>query len=96
MDDRLKAYLAQEASNPPRIDQRQIIETLQRRRKRLSLILLSLAGGLWAVLLYAAAFWVGRQCDSHAATMMLLGLSLSYVCAGCFAGVVVKYRKVGF
>ncbi|MDR0897921.1 MAG: hypothetical protein LBN04_08695 [Oscillospiraceae bacterium] len=92
MDDRLHAYIAQEAANPPHIDEKMIVATLQMRRKRFSLIMLSLAGGLWALLLYAAAFWVGRKFDSHAATMMLLGLSLSYIGAGCFAGVVVQYE----
>jgi hypothetical protein len=96
MDDRLKAYMAQEAGSPPRIDEARIAAMLAQRGKRLSLIMLSLAGALWALLLYAAAFWVGKRIDPRAAAVLMLCLSLSYVCAGCFAGLVVRCRKVGY
>jgi hypothetical protein len=96
MEDKLKAYLQSETVKPPRVSENQIIETLSKRRKRLSIIMLSFAGALWTALLYAAAFWLGKEVSPDITTVMLLLLSLGYICAGCFAGIVVKFRKVGF
>ncbi|MDR0890221.1 MAG: hypothetical protein LBM28_06225 [Oscillospiraceae bacterium] len=95
MDDKLGAYFQSAAENPPRINEQQIAETLSLRRKRFSIIMLSLAAGLWALLFYAAALWVGGKVNPDIAKAMLLGMALSYICAGCFAGIVVKHRKVG-
>ncbi|MDR0913571.1 MAG: hypothetical protein LBM65_00135 [Oscillospiraceae bacterium] len=96
MEDKLKAYIQTQAASPPKINERLIIKTLQKRRKRFSLIMLSIAGTLWTILLYSAALWVGKEFSQNIAIFMLFCLTLGYICAGCFAGIVVKFRKVGF
>ncbi|MDR1002153.1 MAG: hypothetical protein LBL82_02640 [Oscillospiraceae bacterium] len=96
MDDKLKAYIQNEAEYPPRINENRIIELTEKRRKRFSLIMFSVAAALWTLLFYAATLWVGREIDAECAAYMMLCLSLSYICAGCFAGIVVKLRKVGY
>ena len=95
MDERLGRYVNSQTQAPPIVSEAAIARELARRARRASTILLSLAALLWTVLLYGYAFILGRE--NHAAGIALLCfLTLGYICAGFFAGIVLKYRKVGF
>jgi hypothetical protein len=96
VEDKLKAYLQTEGEGPPFISEKQIFETMEKRRKRFSIMMLSIAAALWSVLLYGAALWVGSKINQGIAVLMLLGLSIGYICSGCFAGIVVKFGKFSF
>jgi hypothetical protein len=96
MEDKLKAYLQATDEYPPHISEKKIVRTLADRRKRFSIIMLSFAGALWTILLYAAAFWLGKEVSTDICKAVLLCLSIGYICAGCFAGIVVKFRKADF
>ena len=94
MDDKLSAYINRQMQEPPIIDERQIFNEIAQRRKQMYLILLSLAGLLWTMLLYAVSFMVGRE-NQVIGIAMLTIISVGYMCAGWFAGIVIKFRKVG-
>jgi fatty acid desaturase len=96
MENKLKSYIQMESERPPVITQAQIIETLDTRSKRFSVIMLSIAAALWTMLLYATAFWVGSEVSTYMATVMLFGITLGSISAGCFATIVIKFRKVGY
>jgi hypothetical protein len=95
MDESLNGYMNSQPGVPPVITERQIAAVLARRARRASTILLSLASLLWTVLLYGYAFVLGRE-NQAAGIALLCVLTLGYICAGCFAGIVMKYRKAGF
>jgi hypothetical protein len=95
MDEKLYSYFGGQTDNPPYISEREIVRVLEQRRKRLSLILLSLAGLLWTIALYAVSFVLDRENPTLGVTL-LCAISGGYICAGCFAGIVIKFRKVGF
>jgi hypothetical protein len=95
MDKKLNFYFGYQAENPPYISEREIVRVLEQRRKRLLTILLSLAGLLWTIALYAVSFVVGWE-NQTLGISLLCALSGGYICAGCFAGIVIKFRKVGF
>ena len=94
MDEQLSGYFGCQSHQPPFISERQIIKELAQRRKRMYLILFSLAGLLWTLLLYTVSFVVGRE-NQTAGILLLTAISIGYMCAGCFAGIVIKFRKVG-
>jgi uncharacterized membrane protein len=93
MDERLSSYINTQTQPPPLLSERKIVYELARRRKRLYLVMLSLAGLLWAILFYWFSFRVGRQ-NLTVGLALLAALSMGYICAGCFAGAVIKIRKV--
>ena len=95
MDERLDRYINSQAPEPPAVSAAAIARELARRTRRMSTILLSLAALLWTVLLYSYAFVLGRE-NQAAGIALLCVLTLGYICAGCFAGIVMKYRKAGF
>ena len=93
MDEQLRDYIGTPAQTPPVVCEREIVAELARREKRLHLILLSVAGLLWTALLYCFAFMVGLK-NRDAGVAMLVAISVGCTCAGCFAGLVMKFRKV--
>lgn len=93
MDERLSGYINTHIQQPPVLNERIILLELERRKKRLHLALLSLAGLLWAILFYWLSFKVSRENQAFGLAMLVM-LSVSYMCAGCFAGVIIKLRKV--
>ena len=94
MDEKLDGYINSQPQTPPVITEREIVNELAQRRKRLHFILLSLSGLLWAVALYSVSFMVGRQ-NQVIGISLLTAISVGYMCAGCFAVIVIKFRKVG-
>jgi len=94
MDEQLKGYINSQASAMPVINERKLVEELEKRKKRLYLILFSLAGLLWAIALYSVSLLVDTE-NQTAGITLLIAISVGYMCAGCFAGIVVKFRKVG-
>jgi hypothetical protein len=94
MDDKLNHYINSLAETPPCISERQIVKQVEQRRKKLTLILLAVAGLLWTLTFYAASFVVGREYPSWGIAM-LAAISGGYILAGSFAGIVIKLRKVG-
>ena len=94
MDEMLSGYINNQTQAPPVVNERIIINELARRWKRLYLVLLSLAGFLWTALLYHISFMVGRE-NQTAGIALLTAISVGYMCAGCFAGIVMKFRKAG-
>ena len=94
MDEKLRGYINQPDGTPPTIAQARLAERAERDRKRMALVLLSLAGLLWTLVFYGVCFAIGR--DNPAAGIALLSaMSAGYMGAGCFAGIVMKLRKVG-
>jgi hypothetical protein len=93
MDEKLGSYFNAEPGRPPFISEKQIERQLEQRRKRRSLIWLSLAGLLWTLTLYAIAFGFGQR-NAIWGVALLTAISASYICAGCFAGIVIKLRRV--
>ena len=93
MDERLSSYINTQTQPSPPLSERIIVHELARRRKRLYLVLLSLAGLLWAILFYWLSFRVGRE-NQTMGLALLTALSMGNICAGCFAGAVIKIRKV--
>ena len=95
MDEKLSGYINSQPQSPPFINERHIVQELALRKKRLYIIMVSLAGLLWTLLLYTVAFMVGLE-NQTAGIALLTAISIGYICAGWFAGMVLKFRKVGF
>jgi hypothetical protein len=93
MDEKLGAYLGSTVATPPLLTERKIVQLIEQRRKKRVMIWLSLAGLLWMLALYAVAFMVSLQ-NQTVGILLLAALSIGYICAGCFAGTVIKFRKV--
>ena len=93
MDERLSGYINNQIHEPPLVNERQIAAELARRGNRVYLILLSVTGLLWTMLLYVVSFTVGKE-NQTAGIVLLTIISVSYICAGWFAGIVIKFRKV--
>ena len=93
MDKRLNAYINSQTCTQPVITEQKIANELAQRRKRLYLILFSLAGLLWAIALYSVSFIVCKE-NQAAGIALLSVIFIGYMCAGCFAGIVIKFRKV--
>ena len=91
--EKLDGYINSQEDTPPVITERQIVEIVAKRQKRMAVTLLSLAGLLWTLVLYSFSFLVGRE-NQTAGIILLAALSVGYICAGCFAGIVLKFRKV--
>ena len=92
MDERLNGYINSLEHRPPAVSENKILKELARRRKRMELILLSLAGLLWTLALYAVSFRIGME-NKTLGIAMLCVISAGYMCSGFFAGIVLKYRK---
>lgn len=95
MDERLNHYMNEPGRFPPAIKEGEIVANLEQRRKKTSIILLALAGLLWALVFYGLAFRVGMA-NQMAGIALLFITSMGYICAGALAGIIFHIRKVGF
>lgn len=94
LDERLNRYINEPGYFPPAITEGEIVAALNQRRKRMSIILLALAGLLWALVFYGLAFRVGME-DRSAGIVLLFITSIGYMCAGALAGILLHIRKAG-
>ena len=94
MDEKLSGYINNQMNEPPVLDERRLVAELARRTKRMHLILLSLSSLLWAMLIYVVSLLVSME-NQTAGIVLLAATSVGNVCAGCFAGIVIRFRKAG-
>lgn len=95
MDEKMQNYMDDGGGQmPPAIDERQIVKTLNQRRKRTQIVLLSLAGLLWALVFYLFSYMAGFVNHTYS-VIALVALTLGYIGSGVFASFVIKYKKVG-
>ena len=94
MDEKLSGYINSQAQKPPAISEAAIVRELAWRERRKTLVMLSLAALLWTTLLYGYAFVLGRE-NQAAGIALLCAISVGYIGAGCFAGIILKFRKAG-
>jgi len=93
MDEKLSGYMNSQIYKPPAISESKIINELGKREKRMSLVLLSLAGLLWTAALYILSFRVGIENHALGITM-LCTISIGLMCSSLFAGITLKYKGV--
>jgi len=93
MDEKLERFFAETGSQPPFITERIIEAELSERSRRLSFTLLSVAAFLWSALNYCVAVLIWRQNETRG-IVVLAGMTVAYICAGLFAALVLKFRKV--
>jgi hypothetical protein len=94
MDEKLNCYINEPGFTPPVVSEIKITAVLHQRRKKTSVILFALAGSLWALAFYVFAFRVGME-HQAAGYAMFLVMTIAYMCAGAFAGLILHIRKVG-